>query len=177
MSGLVTRQEPASDIYTADSVTSLGAGEQEDASSAHTHTRAHALGRQRPARHATAPSSLSQAPPARGPRVQVPAPFLSPAPPGSGFLFPVAGSDQEHLGSEASGAADAMPGLSGPTSHASDHHRLTRGLTGSLVCGSITPLSYISSVCFLDQIYTRFQTALPSHINNENAGGPVFGIA
>lgn len=107
----------------------------------------------------------------------MPAPFLSPAPPGSGFLFPVAGSEREHLGSETSAADEAMPGLRGPTSHSSDHHSLTRFLTGSLVCGSIALLSYIFSVCFLDQIYTRFQTALHSHINNENVGYPVFGIA
>lgn len=154
LSGIVTRQEPASDTLTCHTAVSSGAGEQEDASSSHpmlTPTQAHTLkpAETSPACHClSSPSWALASPQALSPGASsLLKPRLALRLP-SCFLLP-ASILALRSGLQTSTAA----WLNGPTSHSPDRHSLCHLAIGSLVFGSIALLSYISLHGFLDQVY------------------------
>lgn len=134
----------------------------------HAHTQAHVQGDGAQPGMPLSPPPYHRHWPARRPWVQVPAPFLSPAQPCSGFLFPVAGSDLKHLGSETSAADQATARCSqahlSPLGPPQSHPLPPRALW---YLGQ-SPSSVTFSLHAFGPPYTLSPTARCSYINSEN---------
>lgn len=165
-SGPAIRQEPASDTLTCYSQCPRSWRTRRylflPARHSHPHAGLRSPARGDQPRMVLSPPRVLRTGQLAGPARRCQLPSEAPPSPVAGFLFPVAAGALSILAPRPVPQTDAAAWLK--RAHLLLLRPPFRLATGLLVCGSVALLSSVSSGCFLDQVYTCFQTARPSYI-------------